>query len=142
MRNGCGHPDADNEPANRRCGRWRDYAIWKHNGLFEGTEWPVHSLDDYNKTRTPCGWDLHCGNGKCLDRTLVCNGVRDCSNGADEANCSPTIMRAEEDFVPMLNNPLCFLMQSENELKDKSELERVCLHEIPSHSSRRSKSAR
>ncbi|KAM9703880.1 LOW QUALITY PROTEIN: kunitz-type protease inhibitor 1-like [Menidia menidia] len=36
-----------------------------------------------------CGADqLNCGDGCCLDRSLECNGVQQCSTGADEEHCS------------------------------------------------------
>ncbi|XP_064100185.1 subgroup A Rous sarcoma virus receptor pg950-like isoform X2 [Macrobrachium nipponense] len=31
--------------------------------------------------------DYHCGDGKCIPKTFVCDGAFDCGNGNDEADC-------------------------------------------------------
>ena len=41
-------------------------------------------------TESSCGGEeWQCGSGECLADQLVCDGNMDCSDGSDEANCSP-----------------------------------------------------
>lgn len=41
----------------------------------------------WTATTTKCEW--HCGDGKCIHLTDVCNGVFDCLGREDEENCAP-----------------------------------------------------
>ena len=43
----------------------------------------------YTTARPPlCGYDgFRCNNGKCINKTQLCDFVKDCSNGEDEENC-------------------------------------------------------
>jgi len=44
------------------------------------------SFDYFELRRTDCK-SFVCGNGVCLDNSLVCNGENDCEDGDDEKNC-------------------------------------------------------
>ena len=54
--------------------------------------------------RIPCsGDDFNCGNGNCINRNYVCDGVQDCLNGADELSFACSNYKFRCDF----ENGLC-----------------------------------
>lgn len=45
--------------------------------------------------------EFDCGEGTCIERDLVCNGVADCPDGIDEDGCiEPPTEPITEDYIP------------------------------------------
>ncbi|XP_025205329.1 vitellogenin receptor [Melanaphis sacchari] len=71
-------------------------------------------------------YEFNCGNGTCINKTRLCDGVKDCSdNGADEVDCDFMKNCLAPDFFKCDDNSKClpieFLCDKSYECPDKSD---------------------
>ena len=50
-----------------------------------------------------------CGDGKCVDRSAICNGVYDCIDAADERDCSEFAKRCFYIFADFMRRHLALV---------------------------------